>query len=305
MVTPAARGARLAIAAALATLFGCGPEASDVPYLRTTRCVGSACADAGAPADGGSTAIPYEPLEAWPEEPGPLGGVFAVEAVVQARAVLEVEARQLFRLRIAQSGTTLRQKTTLCKFLLPSVEGVAELSLPAGLEGVLRSKPVEAAGEFLSRASTVGAAYQPAPSDFVVGTDAPFGDPLPTEDDLTRAVDEDADGNPGVTLLAQTITCDEPEALFVALRTRVRLDGLVTSRDRIEGDVEVELEQSVVGYADPCLAVAAGIAISVLPGSTFTALRTLPEDDLNGDGNVGCEELLRSAPTRFGEAWAD
>lgn len=292
-------------ATALALASACGPDSADVPYLRATRCSTPECADAAAPADGGTTQIPYEPLEPWSEEPGPLGGVFAVEAIVKARAVLEVEARQLFRLRIAQSGTTLRQKTTLCKFLLPSVEGVAELELPARLEQVLREKPVEATGEFLSRATTVGAEYQPAPSDFVVGTSAGFGEPLPTEEDRSRAVDEDADGQPGVTLLAQTITCDQPEALFVALRTRVRLDGVVISRDRIEGDVEVELEQSVVGYADPCLAVAAGIAISVLPGSTFAAVRTLPEEDLNGDGNVGCEELLRSAPSRFGDAWSE
>jgi hypothetical protein len=254
--------------------------------------------------------IPPEPLEPWDTtDAGPLTGIFAVETTINARVGIPVETRQLFRLRLVQRGTSLQQKTTLCAFKLPKVEGLATLLIPKQLQALMSQKHVESSGEFLSSDGLIGAAYFPPPSLLTVGADLgdPVKDPLPTKDDLSTAIDEDQDGNPGVTLLASVVTCGEDrlEKLFVALRTGVTLSGKVITPDRIEGKAEVELDQSVLGFSDDCLTSAAQINILVLPGSPFRAVRVGDAEDLDDNGNVSCPEIAAGAVSLFGAFWSD
>lgn len=297
----------LALGLGALALAHCGPK-DEVPVLRDDHCPVKGCSDAGSQGDGGPLVIPPEPLEPWDTTgEGPLSGIFAVETTINARVGIPVATRQIFRLRIVQKGKSLQQKTTLCAFKLPKVEGVATLVIPPALQELMATKHVETSGEFLSSESVVGALYQPPPSLLVVGATLkdPVKDKLPTKDDLTKAIDEDGDQNPGVTLLASVVTCGEDkfEKLYVALRTGVKLSGKVITPDRIEGKADVDLDQSVLGFSDDCLTTAAQINILVEPGSPFRAIRVGQAEDIDQNGNVSCPELGANAGKLFGSYW--
>lgn len=300
------RAISVAIAAIAGVCSGCGPDPDAVPYVRTERCPAGSCPSDAGTADTGPVTIPDEPLEDWDlTGAGPLSGIFAVEAIVTARVVIQVETRQLFRLRLVQKGAEIRQKVTLCSISLPSVEGVAELGIPPELGGVIREKSVETSGPFLSSDVPIDATYQPPPSLIVAGASLgdPASDPLPTPEQPETAVDEDVDGNPGVTVLAKTVTCEQSERLYVALRTGAALSGTVESFDRIEGLADASLDQSVLGYSHDCLSVASGLKIQVEPDSPFSAVRVGDAQDVDRNGNVSCPEITLAAAELFGDYW--
>lgn len=281
-------------------LAACGPS-GDAGFARADHCP---CGDAAA-AGPDPSSIPNEPLEDWDTtNAGPLTGIFAVEAAIKARAGVEVEIRQLLRLRIVQQGTRIHQKTTLCALRLPDVPGSATLTIPAALQALIQKKGTEDQGEYLSTGSVIQ--YLPPPFLVVVGAKlaSPATDTLPTMQDLSAQLDEDMDGHPGVTIGASVLTCTKPELLYVALRTSGRLTGTVPSNDRIVGKVDVKLSQSILGYSDECLSVAAMLRIDVEPGSPFEAKRTQDADDIDRNGNVSCPEIVLRAPDTFGAYWA-
>ena len=78
---------------------------------------------------------------------------------------------------------------------------------------------------------------------------------------VAASTDDDKDGNPGVTLYAQTITCTSLQSLYVALRVSGQLTGTVQTPDVITGLAQIHLDESVLGYSDPCLSVASTISI--------------------------------------------
>jgi hypothetical protein len=129
---------------------------------------------------------------------------------------------------------------------------------------------------------------------------------LPTAKDLSSALDEDADGAPGITLFAKVVLCQKKrEMAYVALRTSAALNGTIESADAYGGTLDLSLDQSVLGYTDPCLGAAADLVVKVNPGSTFRARRVGKERDVDGNGNVTCGELVVAAPDLFGNAWSD
>lgn len=300
----------LSIAVMVATL-SCGPNPDDVPFVRTTKTANDAQEEVQTDVveDLGDVGIPDVPVEDWGEgEGGPLTGIFAVEVIISANVVIDVETRQLYRLRIHQEGTLLRQRTTLCRLSLPVVEGVAELTIPPATEAVIRTKADEREGDYLSRAEPLaGADYLPEAGTIVVGASLtdPETDPLPTPQDLTTASDEDDDGQPGVTVAATALVCEEQEELYVALRVAAPLVGTVEDENTITGTVSPELEQSVLGYSDACLAAAAQLPIEIRDGSSFRAVRMETATDLDRNGNMSCEEIVLAAPSLFGEYWTD
>jgi len=204
-----------------------------------------------------------------------------------------------------QKGAHVHEKTTLCAFQFPDVQDVAKLSIPPKLQDLLASKATEVDGDFLSNANVAGAVYAPPPFLVVAGAKLvnEATDPLPTQMDLTNAIDEDGDGNPGVTLLGKVLTCTAEEQLYVALRTSGLLSGTVQTPDVITGKVNVKLDQSIVGWSNDCLATAAQIKIVIEPGSPFRAERVGDDRDLDHNGNVSCPELVVAAPQIFPD-WA-
>lgn len=291
------------VAIGTAAVFACGPNASGVPYLRDDGgCLpGYGCTDGGIDFDAGPITIPPEPLEPWDAgADGLLTGIFAVEATVTARAGVEVTSKQLYRLRIAQSGTHIHQKTTLCALELPSIPNVVTLAVPPELQTVIESHSTEDDGDYLSSSAVLEAKYLPPAFIQVFGASLanPATDPLPSLEGGAWT-DDDGDQNPGVTLYAQTVTCTSAQKLFVALRATGILAGTVQTPDVISGLAQITLEDSVLGYSDPCLSVAATIAIQVEPDSPFRAQRVGPAEDLDQNGNVSCPEIVINAPNIF------
>lgn len=280
--------------AILATVaFACGPDPTSVAFLRSDHCPVTGCKDASVGTDATVPILP-EPLEPWDvTDAGPLSGIYVVEVDIKARVAVPVQLKQLLRLRILQKGTHIREKTTLCAFKLPVVENVATLVIPPALVTVIQGKGVEEEGEFLSSATLLGAGYAPPPFLVLVGAALanPEADPLPTLDAPQTAIDEDADGHPGVTLFAKVLTCTGDELLYAALRTRGKLTGTVRTPDVIDGKVDVGLDESIVGYSNDCLSTATQLKIQIDPGSPFRARRVSPTDDIDGNGNVSCPEI--------------
>jgi hypothetical protein len=294
--------------AMLIVIVGCGPSASDVPFLREAgdHCPVGGCVDASfSVSDGGPPIVPT-PLEEWDGgDGGPLTGIFAVEATVKARAGIEVESKQLYRLRIYQDGTFVHQKTTLCQLTLPSVPNVVTLEVPPALEALIWTRPSETSGAYLSNGENIlGAAYTPPTFLEVFGANLanPATDPLPNLDG-GATTDDDNDGHPGVTLYATTVTCTAQQQLYVALRVSGELAGTVQTPDVISGYAQVHLDESVVGYSDPCLSVASTITIQVEPNSPFKAQRVGDQFDVDHDGNVDCAEIINQASLIFTD-WA-
>lgn len=293
--------------AALVCVVGCGPSGDGYAFVRPEGCERS-CDDAGTDAGEMVDAGPDDLLEPWDiADAGPLTGIFAVEVMTPARAVtVDLDVRQIYRLRILQRDATIRTKINPCRFSLPSVPGVATLRIPPRLEAVLRATTIEDEGPFLSMADAVGATLTMPPTWVVLGADLamPLVDPLPTASMLDTALDEDMDGYPGVTIEAETALCSSIEEAYIALRTSVTMEGTVVDLDTIAGSVDPTLEQSVLGTSHRCLAAAASLVIEIVEGSSFSALRVGDADDLDGNGNVSCREIALHAPRLFGDFWA-
>ena len=225
-------------------------------------------------------------FEDWPTTPGgPLSGYFAVEATVRAKVVIaKVESKQTLMLKIHQDGTRLRQRVTLCNVALPSFEGLAELIIPAKTQAVLESKIQDAEGEFLS-STAGGATYAPGPQMVVVGKDG---------------ADDDCDDNPGVSVEADVILCEEkPQSLYLSLTVSVDLNGTVANDfGSIEGTVTPILDWTILGSSDECLKPAEAISLEIEDNNTFRALRVdgktagAPNLDTDENGEVSCQEIM-------------
>ena len=119
----------------------------------------------------------------------------------------------------------------------------------------------------ISRAGTFGAdgRYHLAPLLEVVG--AELADPtedLPVEPDDPRVIDEDMDGQPGVTIRLTGLVDGE---VYVIERKSTELEGVAVSPERLEGLLTFSSEQSVVA-SDP----------ASIKNST-DATQTLPDQD--------------------------
>lgn len=291
--------------------IGCGPSADGYPFLRDEGCERPCEPDAGMPdagmRDSGPPMIPDEPLEPWDETgAGPLTGIFAVEVIIPARAIVDVETRQIYRLRILQRAEQTRLLISPCRFSLPSVPSAATLTIPPRLEEVLRSIAIDREGPYLSAPDPIGATITTPRTFVLLGADLamPETDPLPTMDMIDTALDQDADGMPGVTIDAETVLCRRnPQQIYAALRASVTMTATIDDLDRIEGSVMPTLEQSVLGISDRCLTAASSLEIEILEGSSFTAIRVGDEYDIDDNGNVSCPEMSHYAEILFGEYW--
>lgn len=291
-------------------LAACGPSPGDLDPVRTERCQ-PLCDDAATDApdnldadiDAGPV-IPDEPLEDWDVEgAGPLTGIFAMRIAVNVKVVVDLVAVQDYRLRIVQRGREIRMKAEPCSVGLPNIPNVAELVLPDALDALLKTKVTEEEGTFLSMDDPLGATFAPPRVLVLLGADLdePFDDPLPTAEMLERAIDEDEDGNPGVTIAADTVLCRQPEEAYVTVRLIADVGGTIADLDQFGGTVEASIEPTFLGFSDDCLEAAASLVIEPQPGSRFDAYRMGDAEDLDGNGNVSCPEITWLAPTIFVE----
>ena len=297
---------RVITACACLALLGCGPSAEGYPFARETREAVDAGRDGGSVLDAGPPEVAPDPIEDWDVTgAGPLTGLYALEVTVLANVIVDVETRQLYRLRVLQRGRDVRMRVTPCRISLPSIRGVATLAIGPDVEDVLRTKHVELEGPFLSADAPMGALFAPPSATVVLGAtlDDPEGDPLPSADDPARATDEDADGAPGVSIDAVAVVCRDPQRAFVSLRAAVALSTTITSFEHLEGTLSPTLDQAVLGVSDACLAPATTLDIVIRPGSSFRAVRVGDGEELDANGNVSCPEIVWASTRMFGDYW--
>lgn len=247
-------------------------------------------------------------LEPWDtSNAGPLSGIFALEFTIKANLVVPLESRQLYRFRVLQDGntTTTRVKMQLCELKLPSVPGVATVTVPPALDTLIQSKTSEFTGSYLSAGSPVGATFSPPLFLSIMGANLanPVSDPLPTTASPGTAIDEDGDGHPGVTFDATAVICAGTQQLYVAVKTGARFDATISSLDAFAGALTPTLDQSVLGYSNQCLSSSATLQPTITPGSTMKGQRVADSQDTDHDGNVSCAEISAAAPALFGNYW--
>lgn len=299
------------VVAGALSVASCGPSRDQYAILHEGHCCDAGSHDANRPHDAGHMDVgppdvPPEPLEPWDETgAGPLTGIFALEVVVLANVVVDLETRQLYRVRILQNGTHVQARIQACVIDLATINGVASLAFTRDAEAAIRTHILDFAGDYLSDANPLGAVFTPPRATVVIGANLamPETDPLPTMMDQSLAIDEDADGHPGVTIDATAVVCAAPAEAYASFRASVLLSGTVTDLDVFEGTAEPTVDQSVLGYSDPCLSIASSLHVVVRPGSMFHAHRVGATEDLDGNGNVSCPEIGWAGARLFGDYW--
>lgn len=91
------------------------------------------------------------------------------------------------------------------------------------------------------------------PTPVGIRLDDPANESLPDDPNDPRIVDDDGDGNPGITVTIE-VTEDITGELYIARREVFAYEALLESPDRIVGTVTDDSEQLVIGASDPIFA---------------------------------------------------
>jgi hypothetical protein len=110
------------------------------------------------------------------------------------------------------------------------------------------STPVEVTGE----AGAWRVARPGTPTPVGIRLEDPANDPLPSDPDDPRIVDDDGDGNPGITVTVRIGDGFEGE-LYLARREIFAYDLVQTGPDSLQGTVTDSSEQLVIGASLPML----------------------------------------------------
>jgi len=296
----------LALSLSLSLAASCGPSRDAYPIVQEEHCCDGGPRDGGHH-DVGPPVVPDEPLEAWDTTgAGPLTGIFAFEVIVEANVVVDLETRQLYRVRLLQRGTDVQARIQACVIDLATLQGIAALTFTPAAEDAIRSHVLDFHGAYLDSATPLGATFSPPRATVLIGAMLanPETDPLPTMMHPELSYDEDGDGHPGVTIDATAFVCTRPQQAYAAFRAGVTLSGTITDLDVFAGTAEPSVDQAVLGYSDPCLSVASSLQVTVRPGSVFHAHRVGAMEDLDGNGNVSCPEIGWAGARLFGAYWA-
>ncbi|MEM8706784.1 MAG: hypothetical protein AAGE98_10030 [Actinomycetota bacterium] len=92
-----------------------------------------------------------------------------------------------------------------------------------------------------------------SPTPVGIRLDDPFTESLPTDPSDPRIVDDDGDGQPGITVTI-TVTDDLQGELYIARREIFAYEARLTEPDRLDGTVTDDSEQLVIGASDPIFA---------------------------------------------------
>jgi hypothetical protein len=94
----------------------------------------------------------------------------------------------------------------------------------------------------------------PTPTPVGIRLDDPFNEPLPTDPNDPRIVDDDGDGKPGLTVTIE-VTPEFIGELYIARREIFAFEALLTEPDLLTGQVTDDSEQLVIGASDPAFAI--------------------------------------------------
>ncbi len=264
-----------------------------------------------------------------------LTGRFAVQAAlnvhVDAGGLIEVDtsSKMLLVMNLEQSETHLTVQATLCRVLIPDIP-LAGQELPITFlvpDATVASIPMVGGAGSLATPDQTCTTLDSNPLTIVVGAKLGAGgeavDPLPAADDdgnfpacqpsaaepcttatgTSCACDQEADGEPGATLIARNIPAIDLDQVYVALRTTFALHGRVHTTDEVKGRIDASLETGVLGCklidGTPCSAQNVRLVKTLNPivtpqdgnPSTFRAIRVPTE--------TGCADVIANEGLLF------
>lgn len=194
---------------------------------------------------------------------------------------------------VRREGDTLIQEHRLCDVRFESGLPLVAMVMPAPMRESLVRAPYAVELEPLPDG---GWRYRADLGFEHVGyTPASPGDPPPRRGSDPSVFDSDGDGKPGATLHLEVPVLD-PFELYVVQRGHAVLDGRIVEPGRVEGGLEAELDQVVIG-SDPYF-LKRNPKLEPEPGMSSFALVPVPDDST-------CASLLgtgEEAPAEDGKA---
>lgn len=183
---------------------------------------------------------------------------------------------------VAQDGETLTMRDRYCFTVVDDGTPLVKTEIPDAFMSALVPTPRIA----VLRASDEGVAFQAANYVEVRGAtlDDPVADPLPLDPLDPRVIDQDGDGQPGMTVRVTVLGIVKGET-YIVQRVQYRLTGWVAGPDRIEGRIEwtdeqvvlaatnALLEADTIGRHDPDPAAHRFVMVRVDPEWTCETLR--------------------------------
>lgn len=191
---------------------------------------------------------------------------------------------------IAQNGLALHGAESACSTTIDYGTPLVAMEIP---EAFVRSMH-EVAWTATLESAAVGARFE---RPWVTSVNGAWladleNDPLPTDPDDPRVVDQDGDGKPGLTVRIVVMGLIGGE-VYVVQRDRSRLVGVVVSPDAVDGLVEWTSEQSVLGASSSIFLGGAAARLDPNPEHSYFRARRL-------DGSMDCETLRDAADDLFG-----
>ncbi len=203
---------------------------------------------------------------------------------------------------IAQEGPTLVETRRLCKTALTPMFGM-EVVVPDAVLGAIEFVAVDRG---LVSTLKLGGTYTSSTEVALWGVtlDQPLTEALPVEASDARVIDQDGDGQPGVTLEVGS-ECKR----YQGQRQIIRYTGTFVAPNRIDGASSGVTDLNVFGASEGFCAIAPPVE-SNDPHSRFRMVRVdglggAYDADVDGDGVVGCDEAMLIAGSVLDEREVD
>lgn len=225
-----------------------------------------------------------------------IGGSWAKQLILTSdsaaagiRSTSKIE--RLILVQATQTGTTLNTTEQICDVNATGSKS-SSLKFPEALKRVI--PPVRRTYEISQNGDQV--ALKSAPLTEILGAQLndPERDSLPKEASDARVIDQDGDGQPGVTVevSARALLVKVSGRVYFAQRTTSQEIGKAVSSDRIEGTVDWSTEQRILGSDSTILSAVTPSITPLVDRSTFIMRKV--------SDNTSCADLIATHDQLFG-----
>lgn len=196
----------------------------------------------------------------------------------------------LLRVEIDHQADELSLVSEACAVDIVDESDFANTIIPDSFVDAL--EPTQREGTFSSGVFELPRHYEVRGVEFDDGEN-PESEPLPEDADDPRIFDADGDGNPGLTIFVDAgIVSGE---IYVVQRGWDELEGEVIDEDRIEGLLEWNDEQEILGASEEALLIAEPTSRpNPEPESSYFSMRRLDETESDD-----CASLIARSESDF------
>lgn len=204
--------------------------------------------------------------------------------------VLGVEqlAVSFFVVEFTQNGRALSESRRLCRQNYSELLGL-KIRLSDAARHAIEFRQLEPG---LISDLQVGGSYSSGTILALWGLDieAPYDQPIPSDEDDPIVVDSDGDGNPAITFTFEGSSCER----YTAQKQFFRYNGTLISPNDVRGSIVNVTDVEVYGSTSPLCGVSPPVR-SNDPESRFRMVRIdglggAPNADTDADGTISCDE---------------